>query len=271
MKVRRQRRHGYVLVLFAMLLGVIFGMAALVIDLGLARYEFRKMQSETDRDALDSPWSEYDLGTEIPEIRVIKRREDTEDLATEPPLPWYFARVPLSTSSEHSDLLESGITFQVDSRAQARPVMMIGAPTGLKDDDEHWIEVGYACDHNSWLASDMPQNVQSVVTSGMLSVGDEVATTAIDGPPTGYVAIFEDSIESGRKLIVGFGKVVEGHRQDGYFVPRNASATWFPPSDVLDKAIADDLLVIRDQLHESGVVVLTPTLASSLPIPTSSE
>ncbi|UBM37029.1 Tad domain-containing protein [Bremerella sp. TYQ1] len=48
----QRQRQGYVLVLFAMLLWIVLGMAALVIDLGLARVHFRQMQSATDTAAI---------------------------------------------------------------------------------------------------------------------------------------------------------------------------------------------------------------------------
>jgi len=54
LKIRRQRRRGYVLVLFAMLFWVLLGMAALVIDLGLARVKLRQMQSATDTAAIEA-------------------------------------------------------------------------------------------------------------------------------------------------------------------------------------------------------------------------
>ncbi|RCS54467.1 hypothetical protein DTL42_04815 [Bremerella cremea] len=47
-------RKGYVLVLVAMLLWAILGLAALVIDLGLARVKLRQMQSATDTAALEA-------------------------------------------------------------------------------------------------------------------------------------------------------------------------------------------------------------------------
>lgn len=60
----RPNRRGYILVLFALLLPVLLGFAALVIDLGLARVKLRQMQSATDTAALEGLRDEYRTGGE---------------------------------------------------------------------------------------------------------------------------------------------------------------------------------------------------------------
>jgi len=60
---RRHSRRGYVLVLFAMLFWVILGMAALVIDLGLARVKLRQMQTATDTAAIEALRGGYATST----------------------------------------------------------------------------------------------------------------------------------------------------------------------------------------------------------------
>ena len=59
-RMRRQRRRGYVLVLFAMLFWLLLGMAALVIDLGLARVKLRQAQSAVDTAALEAIRDSYE-------------------------------------------------------------------------------------------------------------------------------------------------------------------------------------------------------------------
>ncbi|MDA7951942.1 MAG: pilus assembly protein TadG-related protein [Pirellulaceae bacterium] len=53
-KIQKKRRQGYTLVFIALLLSVLLGLAGLVIDLGINRFEARRMQSAADTYALET-------------------------------------------------------------------------------------------------------------------------------------------------------------------------------------------------------------------------
>jgi Flp pilus assembly protein TadG len=77
---QRKRRAGYVLVLVVMLLVGIFAMAALVIDIGFARFAHRQMQTAVDAAALEGLRGEGDTS------RDYETRQD----AAEQVISWIF-------------------------------------------------------------------------------------------------------------------------------------------------------------------------------------
>lgn len=72
-RLRHRRRRGYTLVLFAMLFFCLMALAALVIDLGMARLAQRQMQAAVDSAALEGlRWRDR---TDVPDVDQARRHE----------------------------------------------------------------------------------------------------------------------------------------------------------------------------------------------------